>query len=449
MSEKPKWLEGEPTPREVAEQVSGVVLYPPARFLRWWWPCFLLSSFGVLVMIVSIAVLLIRGVGVWGNNWPVMWGFAITNFVWWIGIGHAGTFISAFLLLMRQEWRTSINRLAETMTLFAVTCAGLFPLLHLGRPWYFYWLAPYPNRMSLWPQWRSPLIWDFFAVSTYLSVSILFWYLGLVPDLATMRDRSRKLWQRRLFAIFALGWRSSVRHWNTHQRAYLIMAGLATPLVISVHSIVALDFAVALVPGWHSTIFPPFFVIGALLSGFAMVLTLVVPLRKLLGLENLITMRHLDVLAKMTLLMSLLLSYGYLVEIFTAWYGNEHADLIVIHDRFTGAYAPVYYTLLFCNALSPLPLFSRRVRQMPWVLFGISLFVQLGMWSERFIIVIQCLSRDFTHSSWHRFIPTVWDWGLLFGTIALFFWGILVTIRLVPMLSISELSKLSVEEARE
>ncbi|HEY9899071.1 MAG TPA: NrfD/PsrC family molybdoenzyme membrane anchor subunit [Pantanalinema sp.] len=430
----------------VADEVSGLVL---RRSLTWNW----MLGFGLALLLVgmlaiAVAVLFYRGVGIWGINIPVAWGFAIGNFVWWIGIGHAGTLISAFLLLMRQKWRTSINRSAEAMTLFALVCAALFPLLHLGRPWYAYWLIPYPNTMGLWPQFRSPLVWDFFAVLTYLTVSFLFWYVGMIPDLATLRDRARHPFQRLTFGVLAMGWRGSARHWHRHQTAYLLLAALATPLVISVHSIVSLDFAAAIVPGWHSTIFPPYFVAGAVFSGFAMVLTLLIPLRAAYGLEGLITMRHVELLAKMLLATGLIVDYSYVMEVFTAWYGGNPYDWSLMLDRMTGAYAPIFWAVMLCNVGVLQLLWWPRVRANPAWLFAIALVANLGMWMERVMIVITSLHHDFLSSRWTMYYPTVWDWATLVGTVGLFFFLFFLFIRLLPVISISEVQKLVVEEGR-
>src|SRR5581483_5894027 len=318
---------------------------------------------GTLALFGAIAWLFIKGVGIFGINIPVAWGFAIANFVWWIGIGHAGTFISAILLLLRQKWRTSINRFAEAMTLFAAGIAGLFPILHLGRPWFFYWLVPYPDAMHLWPQWRSPLVWDFFAISTYLTVSLVFWYVGLVPDLATLRDRAKTRVSQVIYGLFALGWRGEARHWARHQSAYLLLAGLATPLVVSVHSVVSLDFAIGNTPGYHSTIFPPYFVAGALFSGFAMVLTLAIPLRHFFGLHELSTRRHLENAAKVLLACSWFVTYGYLSEAFMAWYSGDEFEIYMVHNRIAGPYAPVYWALIVCNVLVPQIIWWRRARR--------------------------------------------------------------------------------------
>jgi Ni/Fe-hydrogenase subunit HybB-like protein len=385
--------------------------------------------------------LLFRGIGVWGVNIPVAWGFAIVNFVWWIGIGHAGTFISAILLLLHQQWRTSINRFAEAMTLFAVACAGTFPLLHLGRPWVFYWLLPYPDSMKLWPQWRGPLVWDVFAVSTYLTVSLLFWYIGLVPDLATFRDRARHRWQRILDGIGALGWRGSARHWARYEMAYLLVAGLATPLVLSVHSVVSFDFAVAIVPGWHSTIFPPYFVAGAIFSGFAMVLTLLIPVRAVYNLHDIITDRDLENCAKVMLATGLIVAHGYMNEHFLSWYSDEPYEESMTLNRMFGPYWPVYWTTLLCNVLVPQLLWFPLIRRKIAVLFVIAIMVNVGMWAERYMLVITSLYRAFLPSSWGMYYPTFWDWSTYLGSIGLFLTLIFLFVRLLPMISIAELRK--------
>src|SRR4051794_38588435 len=344
----------------VSDKISSIVL---ARQLKYGWVLGLAISF-VLVMALffSIAWLFVRGIGIWGVNVPVAWGFAIVNFVWWVGIGHAGTLISAILLLLRQEWRTSINRFAEAMTLFAVACAGLFPILHLGRPWFFYWLAPYPSTMGIWPQFRSPLVWDFFAVSTYFTVSLLFWYVGMIPDLASLRDRAAHPIQRTFYGLLAMGWRGEARHWHRYEQLYYLMAALATPLVVSVHSIVSADFAVAIVPGWHSTIFPPYFVAGALYSGFAMVLTIAIPLRAAYGLNGLVTMRHIDTLAKFMLASGMVVAYAYLIEGFMSWYSGNIFEMYLQLNRMFGPYAPWFWALMFCNVVVLQMLWFRRVR---------------------------------------------------------------------------------------
>jgi molybdopterin-containing oxidoreductase family membrane subunit len=404
-------------------------------------------AFSLLLLLnVAVAWLLLRGVGIWGINQPVAWGFAIVNFVWWIGIGHAGTFISAILLLLHQHWRTSINRFTEAMTLFAVACAGLFPLLHLGRPWVFYFLLPYPDTMRLWPQWRSPLVWDVFAVSTYFTVSLVYWYVGLVPDLATMRDRASHRWIKVIYGIGALGWRGSARHWARYEMAYLLLAGLATPLVLSVHSVVSLDFSVALLPGWHSTIFPPYFVAGAIFSGFAMVLTLLIPVRAAYGLKDVISERHLDLAAKVMLATGLMVTLGYASEHWMAWYSDESNEEFLVHNRMFGPYWPVWWTTMTCNVLVPQALWWRRCRTSPLPLFIISILVNVGMWAERYLIVVTSLHRDFLPSSWGKFHGTIWDWSTFLGTLGLFFTLIFLFIRLLPMIPIAEMRKQTVEE---
>lgn len=406
---------------------------------RIWLMSLALSMSFALAFMVSVTWLLVRGVGIWGINVPVAWAFAITNFVWWIGIGHAGTFISAILLLCHQEWRTAISRLAETMTIFAVVCAGLFPVLHLGRPWFAYWLFPYYDTMNLWPQFRSPLIWDLFAVSTYLIISVTYWFLGLVPDFAYRRDQCQRLGLKRIYGILALGWRGSQEQWSIYRTTYLLLAGIATPLVIAVHSIVGLDFAAAQVPGWHSTIFPPYFVAGAIFSGFAMVLTLAILLRSALKLQNVLTIRHLDLCAQMALAMSVIVAYGYAIEAFMAAYGDNIFDKGQMWDRYFGPYALVSWLMLTCNVLVPQLLWSKWVRTTPWILFPISLLINVGMWSERFVIVVTSLNHSFMPSSWHIFTPTIWDWLTLFGSIGLFATLYLLFSRVAPVVAITEL----------
>jgi molybdopterin-containing oxidoreductase family membrane subunit len=429
----------------VTDKIAGLVLTRP---LRWpWLAAFLATLAGTLVYLGAMAWLFIKGVGIWGIDMPVAWGFAIANFVWWIGIGHAGTFISAVLLLLRQKWRTSINRFAEAMTLFAAGMAGLFPILHLGRPWFAYWLAPYPDHMNLWPQWRSPLVWDVFAISTYLVVSALFWYLGMLPDLATLRDRAGSRGKQVAYGLLALGWRGEARHWARHESAYLLIAGLATPLVVSVHSVVAMDFAIGNTPGYHSTIFPPYFVAGALFSGFAMVLTLAIPLRRAFGLHDFITAQHLDHAAKVLLATGWLVAYGYLAENFMAFYSGDRFEIAMTLDRWTGAYAPLYVSMLLCNVVLPQVLWWRAARRNTLLLFALSIVVNLGMWMERVTIVVQSTSHDFMPSAWGLFIPTRWDWIILAGSISMFAWLFLLFIRLLPAISISEMRELVKEES--
>jgi molybdopterin-containing oxidoreductase family membrane subunit len=393
----------------------------------------------VMLMMYTIGYLVVAGIGIWGTNIPVGWAFPIINFVWWIGIGHAGTLISAILLLLNQKWRTSINRFAEAMTLFAVACAAMFPVFHLGRPWLAYWLFPYPNTMNIWPQFRSPLVWDVFAVSTYATVSALFWFVGLIPDLATLRDRARRRAAKIIYGILAMGWRGSARHWHRYETAYLLLAGLATPLVVSVHTVVSFDFAVGIIPGWHTTIFPPYFVAGAIYSGFAMVMTLAIPLRKFYGLEDFITMRHLRNMAKIMLATGLIVAYGYMSETFMAWYSASTFEEFMIKNRMTGPYATWYWSLILCNIAIPQLLWSRRVRGNVPLLFVISLIVNVGMWLERFVIIVTSLHRDFLPSSWGMYSPTFWDWSMFIGTIGLFLSLLFLFIRFLPMISIFEI----------
>jgi molybdopterin-containing oxidoreductase family membrane subunit len=420
----------------VSDKIGDIALKHPRS--KTWFAAFAFSFALFLVLCVAVTYLFYKGVGIWGINIPVAWAFAITNFVWWIGIGHAGTFISAILLLLFQKWRTTINRFTEAMTLFAVMCAGLFPLLHLGRPWVFFWLLPYPDTMALWPQFRSPLIWDVFAVSTYFTVSLLFWYLGLMPDLATLRDKAETKWKRIIYGLGAMGWRGSTRHWHHHQSAYLLLGGLATPLVLSVHSVVSFDFAVAQLPGWHSTIFPPYFVAGAIYSGFAMVLNLVIPIRALFGLENLITTRTLNNMANVMLATCWMVTYGYFIEAFMAWYSGDVFEQYMMHNRAFGPYGWVFWCLIALNCVIPQMLWSRKVRTTPILLFIAALSANIGMWVERFVIVATSLHRDFVPSSWAMYIPTIWDWATLFGSIGLFLTLLLLFIRYLPMISISE-----------
>ncbi|HMO52219.1 MAG TPA: polysulfide reductase NrfD [Kiritimatiellia bacterium] len=400
-------------------------------------------------LLPSVVILLVEGTGVWGINQPVGWGFAIINFVWWIGIGHAGTLISAILLLLRQEWRTSINRFAETMTIFAVTCAGLFPALHIGRPWLAYWLFPYPNVMEMWPQFRSPLIWDVVAVSTYATVSILFWFTGLIPDLATLRDRAKNKFVKIGYGIASMGWRGSARHWQRYEIAYLLLAGLSTPLVVSVHSIVGLDFAVSVIPGWHVTIFPPYFVAGAIFSGFAMVLTLSIPLRALFGWKDMITLNHLNNISKVMLATCLMVLYGYGMEIFFAWYSASEYEGYMKFNRMYGPYWWSYWSLILCNGVIPQLLWFKKVRTSPVILFFLSIVINIGMWLERFVIVITSLHRDFLPSSWGMYYPTKYDWGLYLGTIGLFLFLMVGAIKVLPMISQFEVRELLHKKQRK
>jgi molybdopterin-containing oxidoreductase family membrane subunit len=425
----------------VTDKISSIVQTPRTPY--GWWIAFAISGSLTGLLGYSVLYLLWQGVGIWGINIPVAWGFAITNFVWWIGIGHAGTLISAILLLLNQKWRTSINRFAEAMTLFAVMCAGLYPLLHLGRPWFFYWLFPYPNTMKVWPGFRSPLVWDVFAVSTYFTVSLLFWYVGLIPDLATLRDRSSHRMGRIIYGILAMGWRGSAYHWKRYEMTYLILAGLATPLVVSVHTVVSFDFAVALLPGWHSTFFPPYFVAGAIYSGFAMVLILAIPLRAVYGLQDYITERHLQNCAKLLLVTGMMVSYAYMLEAFMGWYsGNRYEFYTQLFDRPFGPYAAIYWATITCNAFVVQLLWFKRMRTSPLALFIISVLILYGMWGERYMIIMTSLHRDFLPSSWGMYSGTIWDWATFVGTLGFFFFMMLLFIRFLPMISIAEMRKL-------
>ena len=430
----------------VTDKISSIVLTRPVTP---GWVFGLLIAFGALMLLnLVITLLMIKGVGIWGIRIPAAWGFAIVNFVWWIGIGHAGTLISAILLLLHQRWRTSINRFAEAMTILAVMCAGMFPLLHMGRPWLFFYLMPYPNPMWMWPQFRSPLVWDVFAVSTYFTVSLLFWFVGLIPDLATLRDRAKNKATKIIYGMLAMGWRGSAVHWSRYEVASLLLAGLATPLVVSVHTVVSFDFTIGIIPGWHTTIFPPYFVAGAIYSGFAMVLTLAIPIRKFYHLEDLVTARHLDIMAKVMLATGLIVAYGYLIEAFLAFYSGDQYEIYMMTNRFHGPYAPLYWMLISCNIVIPQLLWSKKVRRNVGLLFILSLVVNTGMWLERFVIVVISLTRDFVPSSWGMYYPTRWDWATYIGTFGLFFTLFFLFIRALPMISIVEVRSL-VHETNE
>ena len=421
----------------VSDKIGGIVL---KRKITLGWTFGLFMAIGLLQGLAAGAVwLFMKGVGVWGINIPNGWGFAIINFVWWIGIGHAGTLISAILLLLNQSWRNAINRFAEAMTLFAVMCAGMFPVLHTGRPWLAFWMLPYPNTMGLWPQFRSPLLWDVFAVSTYLTISAVFWFVGLLPDLATLRDTSKKRYQQVIYGMLSMGWRGSARHWQRYEKASLLLAGLATPLVVSVHTVVSFDFAVSIIPGWHTTIFPPYFVAGAIYSGFAMVLTLMIPVRKFYGLDDIITLRHLNNMAKVTLATALIVAYGYIMEAFFGYFSADKYEKFMIWNRMTGPYAMFYWCLILCNIITPQFLWSKKIRTSPGILWCVSIVVNIGMWLERFVIVITSLHRDFLPSSWGYYAPTIWDWAVYIGTIGLFMTLIFLFVRVLPMITIFEL----------
>ena len=419
----------------ISDRIAGIV---EGKTPGWWWAAFI-PSFLVMVMCFScIAYLISTGVGVWGLNQPVGWAWDITNFVFWIGIGHAGTLISAILFLLRQKWRTSINRAAEAMTLFAVACAGIFPMIHVGRIWFAWWLFPLPNSNDIWPQFRSPLLWDVFAVSTYGTVSLLFWYVGLVPDLATLRDRATSKFRKFFYGLFALGWTGANRHWSNYEKAYLLLAGLSTPLVLSVHSIVSFDFAVSQVPGWHTTIFPPYFVAGAIFSGFGMVLTLLIPLRTVCRLQDVITVRHIELMGKVVLATGSIVGYAYAMEFFIAWYGGNPYERYAFMNRAFGPYWWAYWAMISCNVICPQLFWFRAVRRNMIVVFIISIFVNVGMWFERFVIIVTSLHRDYLPSSWSYFTPSWVDVLTFVGSFGLFFTLFLLFMRFLPMVAIAE-----------
>lgn len=428
-------VEGNHTFASITEKISSITENPPPKG---WWIAFLASLSLLGLLKISILYLLWEGTGIWGLNNPVGWGWAIVNFVFWVGIGHAGTLISAVLFLFRQKWRTAINRFAEAMTIFAVMCALIFPGIHVGRVWVAYYMFPIPNQMSMWPNFRSPLLWDVFAVGTYFTVSLLFWYVGLIPDFATLRDRAKTKVRKVVFGILSLGWRSSNRHWQNYEQAYLMLAGLSTPLVLSVHSIVSTDFAISLLPGWHTTIFPPYFVAGAIFSGFAMVITLAVPVRWIYGLESIITMGHLDKMAKIMLVTGSMVGYAYSMEFFIAWYSNNTYESFAFVNRAFGPYAWAYWIMISCNVIVPQLFWSKRLRNSLPVLFIASIFANIGMWFERFVIVISSLSRDYLPANWDYYTPTMWDVSLFLGSFGLFFTLFLLFLRFLPMIAISE-----------
>ncbi|WP_438013517.1 NrfD/PsrC family molybdoenzyme membrane anchor subunit [Sorangium sp. So ce315] len=440
-------LFGRPTDTALSEQLLSVVWKPRSRL---WWAAFAVTGAGTALLALTVAYTVVTGIGVWGNNIPVGWAFGIINFVFWVGIGHAGTFISAILLLLEQRWRTSINRFAEAMTLFAVIQAGLYPLLHLGRPWFAYWLVPYPSTLEVWPQFKSALPWDAAAIFTYFTVSLVFWYLGLIPDFASLRDRAPTRGRRVVYGILSLGWRGSARAFRHYRLLYGLLAGLATPLVVSVHSIVSSDFATALVPGWHATIFPPFFVAGAIFSGFAMVLTLLLPARRVFHLDNVITQRHIDNLSKLMLVTAWIVIYAYIIEFFAAWYsGSEYEIYQFFVARPTGPNAAVFWAQMVCNVLVPQLLWSSRVRRNAVLLWIISILANVGMWSERFVIIVLSLQREFLPSGWHAYRPTWVDVSMFAGTISFFLLLFLIFLRLFPFIPVAEVKELNHELGKE
>lgn len=434
IEEKPL-IAGNPTFASITEHISSIT---ERKTSRSWYILFGAASSLTIMMFSLIAYLVWEGIGVWGVMIPVGWGFAIVNFVFWVGIGHAGTLISAVLFLFRQKWRTSINRFAEAMTLFAVICALIFPGIHVGRIWVAYFMAPVPNQMGMWPNFRSPLIWDFFAVGTYFTVSLMFWYVGLIPDLASLRDRAKKRIRKIFFGLVSLGWRGGNRQWKHYELAYLLLAGLSTPLVLSVHSVVSTDFATGIVPGWHSTIFPPYFVAGAIFSGFAMVMTLALIARKVYGLEDIITIRHLENMNKIMLVTGMMVGYSYAMEFFIAWYSGNPFEKFIFVNRALGPYAWAYWTMIFCNVVVPQIFWSKKLRTSIPVMFIASLLINVGMWFERFVIVVSSLATDFLPSSWDYYKPTFVDVGILIGSFGLFFTLFLIFIRFLPLIAMSE-----------
>jgi molybdopterin-containing oxidoreductase family membrane subunit len=444
-------LEGEQDDGTLNKTLLDYVWKKPSKG---WLLLLLMGLGGTGLLTMAVAITVAKGIGMWGNNIPVGWAFGIINFVWWIGIGHAGTLISAILLLFQQKWRTSINRFAEAMTLFAVMQAALFPVLHTGRPWFaLYWLFPYPSTLRIWPQFKSPLMWDVFAVSTYFITSLLFWYLGLIPDLAALRDSSTHRWQRRIYGVLSFGWRGSARHWQHYKIAYLLLAGLATPLVLSVHTIVSYDFAVSIVPGWHETIFPPYFVAGAVFSGFAMVMTLMVPARRVMKLKHVVTARHLENMCKIMLVTSLIVGYGYLMEHFLSWYSGNKYDFYqyanrrgFLVDGFASAardpYIPIFWLMFTCNVLVPSIFWTRWGRRNVYVMWIASIFINIGMWCERFVIVVISLHRDYLPSAWALYKPTWVDLTLFFGTICFFGTLFLLFLKFLPAVAVQEMKEL-------
>ncbi|GAB4274437.1 MAG: polysulfide reductase NrfD [Opitutales bacterium] len=420
----------------ITDKICNIVEEPTPR---WWWVSFIVAVLIASYTFIGLTWLVSTGVGVWGLANPINWGWAIVNFVFWIGIGHAGTLISAILCLLKQKWRTSINRAAEAMTIFAVCCAGIFPLFHVGRVWFAWWLFPLPNSNSIWPQFRSPLEWDVFAVSTYFTVSVLFWYMGMIPDLGALRDRAKKTWRKVFYGVLAMGWRNSNRHWRNYEMAYLLLAGLSTPLVLSVHTIVSFDFAASVLPGWHTTIFPPYFVAGAIFSGFGMVLTLMLPLRAIYGLHDLITQHHIDCMCKIILATGSMVGYAYAMEFFIAWYGANPYEGFAFVNRAFGQYAWAYWIMVSCNVISPQLFWFKFIRRNPALVWIICGFVNVGMWFERFVITVTSLANDFLPSSWGYYSPTIVDIFTFFGTFGFFTALFLLFVRFLPLMPIAEL----------
>ncbi len=437
-------VDGNPTVGQVTQIVSRPLNAKPGAA---WMVAFTVSLLALLMGVVLVAYQIKVGIGTWGLNKTIGWAFDITNFVFWVGIGHAGTLISAILLLFRQKWRTSINRSAEAMTIFAVMCAAVFPVIHMGRPWLAFWVFPYPNtRGSLWVNFRSPLLWDVFAISTYFIVSLVFWYIGMIPDFATLRDKAKDGFKKKLYSIFSMGWNGSCKTWHRYELLCLILAGLATPLVVSVHTIVSMDFATSVIPGWHATIFPPYFVVGAVFSGFAMVMTLLIVTRKLMGFENFITMNHFNAIAKVILATGSIVGFAYITELFTAWYSANQYERFVFYNRILGPYGWAYAIMVFCNVLTPQVLWSQKVRSNLVLLFIISILVNIGMWFERFVIIMSSLHRDYLPSSWAMYKPTFVEVGTFIGTFGLFFTCFLLFVRILPAIAMWEVKGIVAEK---
>lgn len=432
---EPPLITGNQTFRSVTEKISAIA---ERKVSPLWYAAVTISGGLTLLLLVSIGYLVWEGIGVWGVNNPVGWGWAIINFVFWVGIGHAGTLISAILFLLRQKWRTSINRFAEAMTLMAVSCALIFPAIHVGRIWVAYFMFPLPNQMQMWPNFRSPLLWDVFAVGTYFMASLLFWYVGLIPDLATLRDRATSKIRKIVLGLFSVGWRGGNRQWKHYELAYLILAGISTPLVLSVHSVVSTDFAISILPGWHTTIFPPYFVAGAIFSGFAMVMTLAIIVRKIFNLHDFITMRHLENMNKIMLLTGMMVGYAYTTEFFIAWYSGNIYEVFTFINRATGPYAWGYWIMISCNVLVPQIFWFKKLRTSIPVMFAASLMINVGMWFERFVIVVSSLANDFLPSSWDYYKPTFWDISTFAGSFGLFFLLFLLFIRYLPIIAMAE-----------
>ncbi len=433
---KPVLVTGGKSFSDITETVCGITEAPKPT--RAWWIAFGIASLLTLNLLLMLGYLVVTGIGVWGVNVPVSWGFDIVNFVFWIGIGHAGTLISAILFLFRQKWRTGINRFAEAMTIFAVICALIFPTFHVGRVWLIYWLLPIPNQMWMWPNFRSPLLWDVFAVSTYFLVSLLFWYMGMIPDFATLRDRAVTKIRKFVYGLLALGWRGANRQWLRFEKAYLLLAALATPLVLSVHSVVSFDFATSVIPGWHTTIFPPYFVAGAIFGGFAMVLTLAIPSRQFFGLKNIITMHHLENCNKIILATGMMVGYAYAVEFFIAWYGGNMTELFAFVNRALGPYSWAYWTMITCNVIFPQLFWFKKFRTSIPVMFIVAIAVDIGMWFERFVIVVTSLHRDYLPSSWGMYTPSWVEVMTFLGSLGLFFFLFLLFVRFLPMVAMAE-----------